>query len=61
MFDLEKLVKDSEAVKHYIESSQEKAPQFMERYTEYKLEHEMVMKINCHSDNAPTATATYQY
>lgn len=51
MYDLEKLVKHSEAIKHYIESSQEKAPQFMERYREYKLEREMVMKINCHSDN----------
>ena len=50
MYDLEKLVKDSEDVKHYIESSREKAPQFMERYREYKLEREMVMKINCHSD-----------
>ena len=51
MYDLEKLVKHSEDIKHYIESSQEKAPQFMERYRECKLEREMVMKINCHSDN----------
>ena len=50
MYDLEKLVKDSEDVKHYIESSREKAPQFMERYEEYTLEREMVMKIKCHSD-----------
>ncbi|MCW4013358.1 MAG: thioredoxin family protein [Candidatus Bathyarchaeota archaeon] len=51
MYDLEKLVKDSEEVKHYIESSQEKAPQFMEQYNEYTLEREIVMKINCHSNN----------
>ena len=51
MYDLEKLVKHSEDIKHYIKSSQEKAPQFMERYRECKLEREMVMKINCHSDN----------
>jgi thiol-disulfide isomerase/thioredoxin len=50
MYQIEKLVKDSEDVKHYIEASREKAPQFMERYEEYSLEHEMVMKINCHND-----------
>ncbi len=50
MYDIEKLVQNSEDVKHYIESSREKAPQFMERYMEYTLEREMVMKINCHSD-----------
>lgn len=50
MYDLEKLVKDSEDVKHYIASSREKAPLFMDQYMKYTLEHEMVMKINCHSD-----------
>ena len=44
MYDIEKLVKDSEPIKHYIEASRENAPQFMERYESYTLEKEMASK-----------------
>jgi thiol-disulfide isomerase/thioredoxin len=50
MYQIEKLNADSEDVKQYIESSKEKAPQFMERYQAYTLEKEMSTKLNCHSD-----------
>ena len=49
MYDTERLDKNSEDVKHYIESSTEKAPQFMERYDAYELENEMEIKLKCHS------------
>lgn len=51
MYNIEKLLKNSEDSKQYIESSKEKAPQFMERYESYTLDTEMVSKIKCHSDN----------
>ena len=50
MYDVEKLDATSEDVKKYIESSQEKAPRFMERYNEYKLDEEIVIKLKCHSN-----------
>ncbi len=50
MYNIEKLNADSEDVKEYIESSKEKAPQFMERYQAYELEKEVATKIKCHSD-----------
>ena len=49
MYDVEKLDQNSEDVKKYIESSREKAPQFMERYQSYELEKEMETKLKCHS------------
>lgn len=51
MYDLEKLLKNSEDSKQYIEASMKNAPQFMERYESYTLEQEMVPKIKCHSSN----------
>lgn len=50
MYDIDKLVKNSEDVKKYIESSHEKVPQFIERYNSYELDKEMMIKISCHSD-----------
>ena len=50
MYDKEKLDKNSEDVKEYIESSREKAPQFMERYDSYELDKEVETKLKCHSD-----------
>lgn len=50
MYDKEKLDKDSEDVKEYIESNREKAPQFMERYDSYELDKEVETKLKCHSD-----------
>jgi len=49
MYNIEKLNKHSEDVKEYIESSKEKAPQFMERYDSYKIDPEIATKIKCHS------------
>ncbi len=51
MYDIKKLDANSEDVKKYIESSREKAPRFMERYGEYKLDEEIVSKLKCHSGN----------
>ncbi len=50
MYDKEKLDKNSEDVKQYIESSREKAPQFMERYDGYELDKEVETKLKCHSE-----------
>ncbi len=50
MYDIEKLNADSEDVKHYIESSKEKEPRFIERYDSYGLEEEIATKLKCHSD-----------
>ena len=49
MYDIEKLDANSEDVKEYIKSSHEKAPRFMERYGEYKLDEEAVTKLKCHN------------
>lgn len=51
MYDKEKLDKNSEDVKEYIESNREKAPQFMERYDSYKLDQEIEIKLKCHGGN----------
>lgn len=50
MYDKTILDKNSEGVKQYIESSEEKATQFMERYESYQLEEEIVTKLKCHND-----------
>jgi thiol-disulfide isomerase/thioredoxin len=50
MYELEKLVKNSEDIKYYIDSSKEKTSRFIEQYNSYKLETEAVTKIQCHSD-----------
>ena len=49
MYDKSRLDENSEDVKHYMESSREKAPQFMERYESYELEKEMETKLKCHN------------
>lgn len=49
MYSIEKLDAHSEDVKHYIESSKEKEPRFMERYDSYMLEEEVATKLKCHS------------
>jgi thiol-disulfide isomerase/thioredoxin len=50
MYSIEKLNADSEDVKHYIESSKEKEPRFMERYNSYEVDKEIATKIKCHSE-----------
>jgi thiol-disulfide isomerase/thioredoxin len=50
MYQLEKLLENSEDVKYYIESSKEKAPQFMEWYDSYDLEPEVLTKLKCFSE-----------
>lgn len=50
MYDKEKLDQNSEDVIEYIESSREKAPQFMDRYNSYVLDKEVETKLKCHSD-----------
>jgi thiol-disulfide isomerase/thioredoxin len=50
MYDTVKLDNKSEDVKHYIESSKEKAPQFKEHYEAYELEKEIEIKLKRHSD-----------
>ena len=51
MYDKAQLDQNSEDVKEYIESSREKAPQFMERYDSYELDKEVETKLKCHSGN----------
>jgi thiol-disulfide isomerase/thioredoxin len=50
MYELEKLVENSEDVKYYIDSSKEKTSRFIEQYNSYILDSEAVTKIRCHSD-----------
>jgi thiol-disulfide isomerase/thioredoxin len=50
MYELEKLVENSEDVKYYIDSSKEKTSRFIEQYNSYILDREEVTKIRCHSD-----------
>jgi thiol-disulfide isomerase/thioredoxin len=50
MYIIEKLDKNTEDVKQYIESSKEKSPQFIERYDSYELDNEIRAKLKCHSE-----------
>ena len=50
MYDLKNLQECSEDVLEYIQTNKEKAPQYMKRYDEYKLDQEVAIKLSCHKD-----------